>query len=67
MKYAHEVLALELAAEHLARAQLADPEVAAVELLAGHFHSSAPLRQTNTKATNSRTMNVATSPSAYVP
>ncbi len=30
----------------------------------GHLHSSAPLRHTNTNATNSSTMNVITSPSA---
>src|SRR4051812_12120284 len=53
-----EVLALELAAEHLTRAKLFHAQVAgsAVHRLPRYLHSSAPLRHTNTKATNSSTM-----------
>ncbi len=60
-----EVLALQVAAQHLLGARLAHLEV--VELLALHFHSRAPLRHTNTKATNSRTMKMIVSTSANTP
>ena len=46
-----ELRALEVAAQHVARAQLAGAELllaAGAELLAGHLHSSAPLRHTYT-------------------
>ena len=62
-----EVLALELAAEQLLRLQLADAEAVAVDLGARHFHSSAPLLQTNTSATSSSTTNTTVSTSANTP
>ena len=67
-----EVGALEVAAEHVARAQLAGAEVARGpprrELaLADYLHSSAPRRQTYTKATNSSAMKTMVSTSAKVP
>ena len=66
-----ELGALEVAAEHVARAELAGAEVLrtlpGAELLADYLHSSAPRRQTYTKATNSRAMKTIVSTSAKVP
>ena len=62
-----EVLALELAAQQLLGLQLADAQAVAVDLGARHFHSSAPLRQTNTNATSSSTTNTIVSTSANTP
>src|SRR5204863_9600679 len=66
-----EVLPLELALQHLLRAQLLDAQVAGgaatVHLLADHFHSSAPLLQTYTNATISSATNVTVSTTATAP
>src|SRR5947199_255318 len=63
---ATEVLALEVAAEHVPRFELADAEIRG-DPLALHFHSSAPLRHTYTKAIISSTTNTIVSISANVP
>src|SRR5688572_19565323 len=62
-----EVLALELAAQELLRLQLPDAEVVSVDLRARHFHSSAPLLQTNTSAISSSTTKTIVSTSAKTP
>ena len=62
-----EVLALELAAQQLLGLHLADAEAVALDLGARHFHSSAPLLQTNTSATSSRTTKTIVSTSAKTP
>ena len=62
-----EVLALEVAAQHVARAQLADAEVVRDLLAPDYLHSRAPLRQTYTRATSSSTMKTTVSTRAKVP
>src|SRR3954452_3398508 len=62
-----EVLALEVAAQHVARAQLADAEVVRGLLPPHYLHSRAPLRQTYTRATSSNTMKTTVSTRAKVP
>src|SRR4051812_39199517 len=62
-----EVLALDLALEHLLGAELADAEVVAVDLLPRYLHSSAPLRHTYASATSSSATNTAVSTSANAP
>ena len=60
---------VELAAQHVARAQLARAEVAGcrVDLLALYLHSSAPRRHTNTNATASSATKTRISPSTKAP
>src|SRR4051812_7382469 len=64
-----EVGVIQLAAQELAGAELLDLEVVAVvpERLAAYLHSSAPLRHTYTKATNSSTMKTIVSISTKLP
>ena len=62
-----EVLSLELAAQHLLGLQLPHPELLALDLGARHFHSRAPLRQTNTNATSSSTTKTIVSTRANTP
>ena len=62
-----ERLALQLAAQHLARRSWRDAELPRRGRLARYLHSSAPLRHTYTKATVSRTMKTIVSTSAKVP
>src|SRR3954447_15575963 len=62
-----EVLALDVAAQHVARPQLAHPEVVRGLLPPHYLHSRAPLRQTYTRATSSSTMKTTVSTSAKVP
>ena len=60
-----EVLAGQLAAQHLLGLEAAYPHVFYAR--ASYFHSSAPLRQTNTNATMSSAMNTIVSTRANVP
>src|SRR5439155_18897056 len=66
-----ELLALEVAAQHVAGPELADAEVVGRgrgrHFAADYLHSSAPLRHTYTKATSSRAMNTIVSVIAKVP
>src|SRR4051794_11166333 len=62
-----EAPALEVAAQHVARPQLADAEVVRGLLPPHYLHSRAPLRQTYTRATSSSTTKTTVSTSAKVP
>src|SRR6476620_9460414 len=62
-----ELLALQLAAQHVARPHLADAEVVGDLLAPDYLHSSAPLRQTYTRATSSSAMKTTVSISANDP
>ena len=62
-----ELLALQLAAQHVARPHLPDAEVVRDLLAPDYLHSRAPLRQTYTRATSSSTMKTTVSISANDP
>ncbi len=62
-----EVVALQLAAQHVARPHLADAEVVGDLLAPDYLHSRAPLRQTYTRATSSSAMKTTVSISANDP
>src|SRR4051794_9027122 len=62
-----ELLALEVAAQHVAGAQLPYAEVVRRLLSSHYLHSRAPLRQTYTRATSSSTMKTTVSTRAKVP